>query len=50
MGVGKVPDEAEGDRKQSYKVTMTTLRAAPSQTGLQVLGKNRDLERGSHGT
>ena len=50
MGVGKVPDEAEGDRKQSYKVTMTTLRAAPSQTRLQVLGKNRDLERGSHGT
>ena len=30
MGVGKVPDEAEGDHKQSYKVTMTTLRAAPS--------------------
>ena len=37
MGVGKVPDEAEGDHKQSYKVTMTTLRAAPSQTRLQVL-------------
>ena len=44
MGVGKVPDEAEGDHKQSYKVTMTTLRAAPSQTRLQVLGEN---EQGS---
>ena len=46
MGVGKVPDEAEGDHKQSYKVTMTTLRAALSQTRQQVLGE----KQGSHGT
>ena len=50
MGVGKVPDEAEGDHKQSYKVTMTTLRAAPSQTRLQVLGEKWDHEQGSYGT
>ena len=31
MGVGKVPEEAEGGRKRSYKVTMTTLRAAPTR-------------------
>ena len=31
MGVEKVPEEAEGGRKRSYKVTMTTLRAAPTR-------------------
>ena len=31
MGVGKVPDDVEGGRKRSSKVTMTTLRAAPTR-------------------
>ena len=44
--VGKVPDEAEGDHKQSYKVTMTTLRAAPSQNRLQVLGEKQGPRTG----
>ena len=46
MGVGKVSDEAEGDHKQSYKVTMTTLRAAPSQTRLLVLGEKQGPRTG----
>ena len=31
MGVGKVPEEVEGDHKRSLRVTMTTLRAAPTR-------------------
>ena len=46
MGLGKVPDEAEGYRKQSYKVTMTTLRVAPSQTRRQVLGEKQGPRTG----
>ena len=46
MGVGKVPDEAEGDHKQSYKVTTTTLRAALSQTRQQVLGEKQGPQTG----
>ena len=47
MGLGKVPEEAIGGRKQSYRVTMTTLRVAPTQTRLQVLGeKTGTMNRG----
>ena len=31
MGVGKVPEEVEGGHKRSLRVTMTTLRAAPTR-------------------
>ena len=31
MDVGKVPEEVEGGHKRSLRVTMTTLRAAPTR-------------------
>ena len=54
MGVGKVPEEAEGGRKPSYRVTMTTMRAAPSRwepqwKEAQILTKAASREEGGLG-
>ena len=49
MGVGKVHGESERCHKWAWKVTMTTLWVAPTQTSLQVLeGKKGTANRGSH--
>ena len=49
--VGKVHGETERHRKWAWKVTMTTLWVAPTQTSLQVLEEKKgDSEQRTHRT
>ena len=41
MDVGKVHGKTEGRCKWTWKVTMTTLSVAPTQTSLQVLEEKK---------